>query len=75
MQIPLMPLQASTSLVDRPLTDFDYCDRCGARAQVRATLAHGELYFCGHHAREAGKPLTLSAAHLFDPNGVLNYGK
>ncbi len=29
------------------------CDRCGARAKVRAVLDSGaELHFCGHHARE-----------------------
>ncbi len=28
------------------------CDRCGARAKIRAVLASGaELHFCGHHAR------------------------
>ncbi|GAB3299374.1 hypothetical protein EK0264_17835 [Epidermidibacterium keratini] len=31
----------------------DRCDRCGARATTRATMASGlELLFCGHHARE-----------------------
>ena len=29
------------------------CDRCGARAKLRAVLDSGaELHFCGHHARE-----------------------
>lgn len=36
-----------------PLTAADRCDRCGARARVRATLASGsELLFCQHHANE-----------------------
>ncbi|WP_106847861.1 hypothetical protein [Blastococcus sp. Marseille-P5729] len=36
----------------------DRCDRCGARATNRATLANGlELLFCGHHAREYGDAL------------------
>ena len=31
----------------------DRCDRCGARALVRAVLPNGlDLLFCGHHARE-----------------------
>lgn len=29
---------------------MDVCDSCGAQAYVRATLASGELLFCGHHA-------------------------
>jgi hypothetical protein len=34
------------------LTAADRCDRCGAQAYVRATLADGlELHFCAHHGR------------------------
>ena len=36
------------------LTSADRCDRCGARAGVRVTLASGaELCFCAHHYRES----------------------
>lgn len=36
-----------------PLTAADRCDRCGAKAYVRARLhAGGELLFCAHHGRE-----------------------
>jgi len=43
----------STTLTRPELTAADRCDRCGARAQVRAVLpAGGELLFCNHHARE-----------------------
>jgi hypothetical protein len=28
----------------------DRCDRCGAAAKLRLTLATGALAFCGHHA-------------------------
>jgi hypothetical protein len=28
----------------------DQCDRCGAAAKLRMTLADGALSFCGHHA-------------------------
>jgi hypothetical protein len=28
----------------------DRCDRCGAAAKLRMTLAAGTLAFCGHHA-------------------------
>ena len=44
----------TTSTLTRPeLTAADRCDRCSARAQVRAVLpAGGELLFCNHHANE-----------------------
>ena len=32
----------------------EQCDRCGARAKVRAEFFAGELFFCLHHARELG---------------------
>jgi hypothetical protein len=36
-----------------PIRVADRCDRCGARAAVRAVLSTGgDLLFCGHHARE-----------------------
>jgi hypothetical protein len=35
-----------------PLTAADRCDRCGAQAYIRVTLASGgELLFCAHHGR------------------------
>ena len=58
-----------------PITVHDRCDRCGAQAKVRAVLANGELYFCGHHARKTGNTLVLQAANVYDPEGVFNYGK
>jgi hypothetical protein len=64
-----------TSVVDthRALTALDRCDKCGAQAMVRATLANGELYFCGHHGREMGTPLVLKSVQVYDPEGVFNY--
>ena len=64
-----------TTVIETPqeFTTADRCDKCGAQAMVRATLANGELYFCGHHAREIGTPLVLQSAHVFDPEGVFNY--
>ena len=51
----------------RALTRADRCDRCSARALVRAVLPAGELLFCGHHARaheerlvEIGAVLTVA---------------
>lgn len=60
---------------NRPLLVADRCDRCGAQAKVRATLASGELYFCGHHAREMGNKLVLQSIQVYDPEGVFNYGR
>ena len=59
----------------RPITALDRCDKCGAPAMVRATLTNGELYFCGHHARETGNTLVLKSLQVFDPEGVFNYGR
>jgi len=58
-----------------PITLGDRCDKCQAAAMVRATLVNGELFFCGHHARKMGTPLVLQSLHVFDPEGVFNYGK
>lgn len=56
------------------LTAEDRCDRCGARAMVRATLKTGELYFCGHHAKETGYTLLLKTVSVYDPEGYLEHG-
>jgi len=59
----------------KPIAIIDRCDQCGAQAMVRATLASGELYFCGHHARKTANKLVAQSLVVFDPNGVFNYGK
>ena len=42
-----------TTALAPTLTAADRCDRCGARAYVRACLiSGGELLFCAHHGRE-----------------------
>lgn len=66
-----------TNAVDThaPIKATDRCDKCGALARVRATLVNGELYFCGHHARELGYTLVLKAITVYDPEGIFNYGK
>ena len=61
-----------TPVVEKPLVAADRCDKCGAGARVRATLITGELYFCGHHAREAGYALTLKSVTIYDPEGFIN---
>ena len=62
----------TTAVTTRELTAADRCDSCGAAAKVVATFISGELLFCGHHARIAGKDLILKAAHVFDPEGEFN---
>jgi hypothetical protein len=32
----------------------EQCDRCIARAKVRAIFLAGDLFFCLHHATESG---------------------
>ena len=58
-----------------PMSALDRCDKCGAQALVRATLANGQLYFCGHHGRKISDKLVASSLEVFDPEGVFNYGK
>lgn len=58
-----------------PITALDRCDQCGAPAMVRATLKTGELYFCGHHARDTGYTLVQQSIEVYDPEGVFNYGR
>ena len=60
---------------NKPIEVSDRCDKCGAQAKVRATLVSGELYFCGHHARETGNTLVLQALQVYDPESVFNYGR
>ncbi|MDR1393981.1 MAG: hypothetical protein LBJ62_08465 [Bifidobacteriaceae bacterium] len=48
------------------LTAHDRCDRCGARAYVRAAFAHGDLLFCAHHARQYRPNLDQIALSIDD---------
>ena len=58
---------------EKELTASDRCDKCTARAIVRATLRSGELYFCGHHARETGYTLVQASVEVYDPEGMFDY--
>lgn len=62
-----------TTHAQRELTAADRCDKCAARALVRATLVNGELYFCGHHARETGYTLVQKSVQIHDPEGLFIY--
>lgn len=47
-----MAIVSTTVAETLSLTAADRCDRCGAQAYLRVTLATGgELLFCAHHAR------------------------
>lgn len=55
----------NATLTSPELTRADRCDRCGAAAQVRATLPSGaELLFCHHHAKKHEARLIELAAVL-----------
>lgn len=62
-----------TAHAQRELTALDRCDKCSARAMVRATLLTGELYFCSHHARETGYTLVQQSVQVHDPEGLFIY--
>ena len=62
----------TTVNTERVLTLQDRCDYCGAAAKFVATFLHGELLFCGHHARKAGTDLVKTAVHVLDPEGEFN---
>jgi hypothetical protein len=49
------------------LTAADRCDRCGAQAYVRVTMASGyELLFCAHHGKEHADKLKQVALKIHD---------
>ena len=51
----------------RTFTAADRCDRCGARAYVRASLpSGGELTFCRHHAHEYAPRLRELASDIVE---------
>ena len=50
-----------------PLTALDRCDRCGAQAYVRVTLASGgDLLFCAHHGKKYEDGLKSVAVDIHD---------
>ncbi len=59
-------------LAPTPLSAADRCDRCGARAYLRAVLPSGSaLLFCAHHAREHVTALRAVAVEMQDETGRL----
>lgn len=55
-----------------PIALAERCDRCGARAYVRATLPSGlTLLFCGHHGNAHRAQLLVAGAGLHDETDQL----
>jgi hypothetical protein len=58
---------SSTTIEGATLSAADRCDRCGAQAYVRVTLASGfELLFCAHHSKEHADKLRQVALKIQD---------
>ena len=58
----------NTPVIEGPaLNASDRCDRCGAQAYVRVTMASGfELLFCSHHGKEHADKLKQVALTIHD---------
>ena len=58
----------NTPVIEGPaLSASDRCDRCGAQAYVRVTMANGfELFFCSHHSKEHADKLKQVALKIHD---------
>ena len=62
----------TTTTAAPPVSPADRCDRCGARAAVRAVLPGGaDLLFCAHHGRQHADKLRSVATEIRDEEGVL----
>jgi len=62
----------TTTTAAPPVSPAERCDRCGARAAVRAILPGGaDLLFCAHHGRERATKLREMAVEIRDDEGVL----
>jgi hypothetical protein len=62
----------TTTTAAPPVLPAERCDRCGARAAVRAVLPGGtDLLFCAHHGRQHAPKLRAIAVEIRDDEGVL----
>ncbi len=60
--------------VEVALSAADRCDRCGAQAIARATLASGaHLLFCGHHLRAHEASLRDISARIAKAAGAVHH--
>ena len=63
----------TTTIAASPLTATDRCDRCGAQAYVRATMASGfDLLLCAHHFHENEARLREIAVNIQDQTDQLS---
>lgn len=64
----------TTTTAAPPLSPADRCDRCGARASIRAVLpGGGDLLFCAHHGREHAARLRAVAVEIHDEANTLGF--
>ncbi|WP_375485966.1 hypothetical protein [uncultured Jatrophihabitans sp.] len=62
----------TTTIAASPLTATDRCDRCGAQAYIRATMASGfDLLLCAHHFHENESRLRELATDIQDESNRL----
>jgi len=65
-------MSTTTDLSAAPVSPAERCDRCGARAVIRAMLPGGsDLGFCAHHGRLHAKELRAVATEVRDDEGIL----
>jgi len=63
----------ATTTAAPQVSPAERCDRCGARASVRAVLPGGaDLVFCAHHGREHAAKLKAVATEIRDDEHVLS---
>ena len=68
----LIEAMSTTTASAPPVQPSERCDRCGARAVIRAMLpGGGDLVFCAHHGRQHAKELQAVAIAISDDEGVL----
>jgi len=68
----LIEAMSTTTVTAPPVSPSERCDRCGARAVIRALLPGGsDLVFCAHHGRQHAKELRAVAVSIVDDEGIL----
>ena len=64
---------STTVIEDAALSAADRCDRCGAQAYMRVTLASGfDLLFCAHHGKEHADKLKQVALKIHDESARIS---
>ena len=64
---------STTVIEDAALSAADRCDRCGAQAYMRVTLASGfDLLFCAHLGKEHADKLKQVALKIHDESARIS---